>query len=794
MLLRAIGLSSPLAVIFTGIAAGICLAADQYAGLAFASLMLVLLFSLPRLPHMIIGFLLGLTVCSCAPRSVWLEGEYALSGRITSAGFEHGLLRIELSDLRVADRSVSGRARLNVYDPCAVHRPYRMNPDMGLTGCYLKGTARLTPPRSLGNSGESDYALSLLVQGITVTGFIKDLCALGIGEREGKGGIRERMRMMGAGPAVRILNDLARPEAEILKAMLIGDRSGLSAYDQDTLAALGISHIIAISGLNIGLMVLFGYVLAFTFFRSIPPLAVRIDTPLVSKIIGLCCALLYGMIITPAFPSMRAIIMALMLICALLFLRRLDLLDALALAGILIVLIWPFSLFSTSFLLSFAAVLGIVLVMQRVRHASLTLQYIAVTVAASGFTLPIAGYIFGFVAPFTILHNLVFVPLFSFIVMPLGMIGLVLSAIDTQAALPVFSFALDAIGCMRWVGAHWGMLMPLPRPPIAWVFLCYLGLILAFLASGGRREETEEAHFFPRWSPKLHSVLLVMLCVALVLIPVHARYLTQHSPLTFDFISVGQGDSCLITRGKKAVLVDAGGTLTGFDTGRFVVAPHLLRRGITRLDLVVITHSHPDHAGGMPFILKRFPVGQVWINAEQDPGFQDVLRVTTLKSIPLRVVERGDALNLDGLRIRVLHPQARLIYRKNLDLNLHSIVLKAGDATMTGLFMADAHFFGELTLLHNGEDLAAQVLKVAHHGSAGSCLDLFLAEVDPRMAVISCGYRNRYGMPTGEVLERLRAHGIRVWRTDRDGEIRIVQGRGSSGIKSKPYRADERQR
>lgn len=784
MLLQQTGRDSPLIVVFAGLAAGICWGAGETAGAVFAFIMLGMLFSLPRLPHLCIGLLLGLLVLTWAPRTVWLEGERPIQGRIASAGFEYGVYRIELSDLWVNNAPVRGRARLNVYMHVPGHAALGVGLDDELIGRRLRGMVRLTPPWPLGNRGETDHARRLLAQGITVTGSIRDYRTIELGERSGIPALAARVRALGTRPAVAFLDGLARPEAEILKAMLIGDRAGLTYQDQDGLAGLGISHIIAISGLNIGLMVLFGYTLAFSVIRLIPPLAARCDTPLVSKGVGLICALLYALIITPAFPSTRAVIMAVLLIVALVFLRRIALLDALALAALVIVVIWPYSLFATGFLLSFAAVLGIVLVMERLRETPRGVQFVAVTVAAAGFTLPIAGYVFGFVDPWCIVHNLIFVPIFSFLVMPLGMLGLLAAAVHAPCDW-LFALAMEVIAFMRWSGVHWGMLVPVPRPALVWVYLGYLGLVIAFLARRVGDDDT------PAKTAPMVGVILGGVCLALVILPAVEQWRRLSGPLTFDFISVGQGDSCLITRGAQAVLIDAGGSFSGFDTGRHVVGPHLLRRGITRLDLVVITHAHPDHVGGMPYILRRFSTGAVWINAPDDPGFQDVMRVTKLKSIPLACVARGWHADFNGMKINVLHPQSRLTYHRGLDANLHSLVLKIGDGTMQGLFMADAYFFGELTLVHGGDDLRAEVLKVAHHGSKGACLDLLLASVQPRVAVISCGRANRYGMPAAEVLARLMARRIGVFRTDDDGEVQISSHVGQLGIKSMRYRADK---
>jgi competence protein ComEC len=240
------------------------------------------------------------------------------------------------------------------------------------------------------------------------------------------------------------------------------------------------------------------------------------------------------------------------------------------------------------------------------------------------------------------------------------------------------------------------------------------------------------------------------------------------------FLDVGQGDSTIILFGNRTLLIDAG----EIDKGDRVVSK-LKKLGVTKIDLLVATHPHSDHIGGMEEVLTAFPVGEVLDSGMPASSslYEHFLETVDRKKIPYRVAEQGENVDLDpSLRILVLSPPEE---RLGEDLNTNSVMLRVSYGTVSFLFTGDAGENAELALLRTGYPLDAQILKVAHHGSSDATSPAFLDLVHPETAVISVGKDNPYGHPHEETLASLEEAGAALYRTDRDGTI-LVQSDGSS--------------
>jgi competence protein ComEC len=280
---------------------------------------------------------------------------------------------------------------------------------------------------------------------------------------------------------------------------------------------------------------------------------------------------------------------------------------------------------------------------------------------------------------------------------------------------------------------------------------------------------------------RLH--LLTAAC-GLVAVLLWGRIADARGParLTLTMIDVGQGDALLV-RGPsgQTMLVDGGGEIdgrpTGYDVGARRLVPALRRRGVRRVDLVMLSHPHEDHVGGLVAVLQNFSVGLVLDTGVPHPGpsYVQLLRLIEARRVPYRLARRGMQVDLgDGLALKILHPREPLFQGTSSDANLNSIVARLTFGRVAVLLTGDAEGAAETQLLDLGDDMRSLILKVAHHGSRTGTTPALLEAVRPAVALISVGAMNPFGHPDAEVIERLEDAGAAVYRTDLHGAVTVI--------------------
>jgi competence protein ComEC len=590
-------------------------------------------------------------------------------------------------------------------------------------GQRLRVPARLQHPVGFRNPGGFDYVARLARDGIHVTASARAEQIVVFDAPAPPWHARVRRRAVEA-----IDRALPPASAALLAGLLLGERRALPPEIDQGFHRAGVYHVLAVSGFNVAIV-------ASTVF-------------LLARLIGLgrrsaagAAAIIvigFGAVVGPQASVLRAVVMALLVLAALLLDRDAAVLNSLAAAMLVILAVRPTDLLEPGFQLSFAATGGIVLAPH---PRNLVLGALTVSAAAQAAVLPITLWHFNQVSVVGLIANLAAVPLAA-IATVVGLAGTVLAFAWDAAAQLAFDAVWPVLIALRVVvalaSAIPGALVYLPSPPAAAIVSYASALLLGVLAWRIRRAHPSRARAVCGASTVALAVSIALTAWPLVR-PADGR-------LRVAVLDVGQGDALVIEGPSGGVIVlDAGpGGAGRLDTGERVVAPYLWWRGWLRITATVVTHAHADHAGGMAAVRARFPGADAWTGSDvATPRVLGGAVITALRT-PI-----GDRMSI----------------------NERALVLRVDYGATTFLLASDIPGAVERALAVSGTPLGATVLKVAHHGARDSSTASFLAAVTPAVAAISVGARNPYRHPDPGVLARLETAGARILRTDRDGAL-----------------------
>ena len=600
-------------------------------------------------------------------------------------------------------------------------------------------SVRLRRPHGLANPHGFDYEGWLLERGVGATGYVRPRTApLHLGFRNGFFDFIERIRESVRDRCKRVLGET--PAAGILAALAVGDQRSISAEEWRLFNRTGVTHLMSISGLHVTLVSGLCAWLAGWLWRRSALLTQRLAARRVAALAAIAGALAYTLLAGFAVPAQRTFWMVTVVALALWSGRISAPARVLALALAVVLVFDPWACLAPGFWLSFGAVALIFFVSvdskQNAPAKWLRVQW-AITIGLA----PAALFLFAQVSVVGPLANAVAIPLVSAVVTPL----VLLAALVPWDALLEFAAWLTEwlLQFLEWCAALPAAVWQQHAPPF-WALLLALAGVAWLLA--------------PRGLPwRVGGLALMLPAVAL---PPPAPSPGEAWITTLD---VGQGLAVLVRTANRALLYDAGPALgADADSGERIIAPYLRASGIARLEAMIVTHNDNDHAGGAASVTENFEVDALLSSLpERHPLLGNVAGA--------RPCAAGASWEWDGVRFAMLHPDAATRAKKSNDL---SCVLKVSAGGRAMLLTGDIEKPAEAELLQrDAAALTADVLLVPHHGSRSSSTPAFLSAVGARVAVIPVGYRNRFGHPNREVLERL---GARVYRTDRDGAVHVV--------------------
>jgi len=652
--------------------------------------------------------------------------DIVLSGEITAIPtIRDRLIRFEFAP---NSAELPSKVRLNWYRPPT---PYPK------AGEQWQFKVRLKPPHGMSNPGSFDYEKWLFTEGIGASGYVRDDASNQLLEHAEFWNINRLRQQLQIRLKTLLLDSEQLP---LLQGLALGIRDDLNDSHWQTLRQTGTSHLLAISGLHIGLAAALGFFLFRFLWSLVPTLLLRIPAQHMGALGGFILAAFYACLAGFTVPTQRAFIMVATVMLALVWKRPLYPLHVLALSLLLVLIVDPFAVISAGLWLSFSAVALIVFTCTN-RYPSKPWNWAGIHLWIAIGLIPLLVLFFGQVSIISPVANLIAVPLVSFFIVPVilcGMLVLLFSETLARWLLNSADYLLD----LMWQWLRFLANSPIsdwhsPNLPLIMIVLLAIAVILLLLPRG--------------WPAKWLTLIL--------LLPVwfYQPNKPESGQFYLSLLDVGQGLAAVIETKDYVLVFDTGPKYsTNFDTGKAVVAPFLKHRGIGKIDKLIVSHSDNDHIGGAASLAKLIPIDETYSSdLEALPNASSCLA--------------GQIWYWNEVKFEMLYPfQTQLSSSKNN----RSCVLKITANSHSALLPGDIEKESEFKLVKQyGEALKADILVIPHHGSRTSSTPLFIEAVDPDYGLLAVGYRNRYNFPVESLLQRYQKQGVSLLRTDHHGAV-----------------------
>lgn len=653
-----------------------------------------------------------------------------------------------------------------IYDPADAPVPESIQ-----LGSIIHFKATIYPLEAKSNPHEFDYKSYLASQGIYTQAGIKHMYWIKPAEHWLSWNYFRQWALS------RINHNFSKETIPLAKALLLGYKNELDRADKIAFSRVGLSHIMAVSGLHVG-FILAPFWLIIPFFWTFRH----------GKQVGLgmliLALLIYAGLTGFSASVMRASITGGLITYGRLFHKARDSINLTAVAALVILLINPNELFQIGFQLSFAAVFIILLILPvlqqflpnriRFRWYGKPVMIVLVSIVVQLGLYPMLSYYFGEFSLSGPLANALVVPGLMFVV-PYALFLLPVSII-----FPYFGYVLNApcrwfLDLLQWFvlyAADWNWSWI--QTPSTGVFVFLIWLISALLIA---------SLLIPRLRWKLLILLLLLVCLQ----QGQKLYLTLQLPIMqVTMLDVGQGDATLITTpAGRHVLIDTGRWTPDYNSARYVIIPHLKAMGISTLDAVFLSHPHADHIGGISELIRKIPIDTIY-NAGfpyDSDLYKNYLRQAADKGIPVKSLQAGMRIPVDPLmRTYIYGPAPSNHYN---DPNDQSLIIEFIYGDTEFLFGGDAGKPQEKLVLKNfGPMVDTDFLKVGHHGSRTSSSRIFLRRATPNFSAVSLGKTNRFDHPHPEAVENLRRSGSSITFTSLDGALQFISD-GSTIVRQK---------
>jgi competence protein ComEC len=679
-------------------------------------------------------------------------------------------MRLLIKLQKINNLAATGKIYLNVKLPdrwLGEPLPFRW-------GDSIRFIAGLEQPSSATNPGTFDYRAWLARKGIYRLSFLKSPLAVKILQ---PGSSFDPRRLLSSYKAhlrqslYRFFgNEIAAvsDKGALLNALVLGDRGFIDEEVIKSFRFSGLIHIIAISGFHIGIIALFSVGL----LRAIKL------TPRFAYLISTVIIFAYWLLAGARPSTTRAAIVAALFLISKAFDRQSNSLNILAFAAFAFLIFVPASLTDAGFILTFVAVLSIIILHKVIRGVLNSDFFIAkslsVSIAATLGTLPIISSVFHMVNLHAAVTGIIVMPLAS-IVIAFGLFLMIF-----LQYIPLLNlFLVKIMDLLLWLLLETieflKALLPFtirgPAPP-GWLILLFYLVLIGWAVAESYRQKEDLGRVGRRT-----VYLVIPLLLVLAMIVINPTVQLEIGELRIHALDVGAGSATLVqSAAGTTVLIDGGGIpRSDFDIGENIVSPYLWHVGIRKLDALIITHAHADHLKGMFAVLRNFKVGKIYF-AAYSSGVSLGRRFAELaksKSVPFEYLHLDQTIEIKDLTLTTFGPpEEPFVGRRNL--NNKSLIAKLSDDQTDILITGDAEIEAlQLAYEKYGALLKADILLVPHHGSDDALHINFLKAVDPEIALISAGDNPQYDASRKVVFEAMRLLEINIWRTKRDGRILV---------------------